>query len=92
VRVNGRWLDSLPADLQKLVRDSAKEVFAEQRKLNRANTDKTTEELKASGITVHRLSDTEKWREATDSLFQELAAKNPATKAMIEKIRALAVA
>ena len=61
-RVNARWLDSLPADLQKLVRDSAKEVFAEQRKVNRANAAKTLEELKAAGITVHQLSDTPKWR------------------------------
>ena len=52
-RVNARWLDSLPADLQKLVRASAKEVFAEQRKINRANAAKTLEELKAAGVTVH---------------------------------------
>lgn len=90
VRVNGRWLDSLPADLQKLVRDSAKEVFAEQRKQNRANAAKTLEELKASGITVYQLSDAPKWREATDALFVEFSNKSPATKAMIDRIRGLA--
>jgi C4-dicarboxylate-binding protein DctP len=89
-RVNARWLDSLPADLQKLVRDTAKQVFAEQRKVNRANTAKTLDELKASGVTVHQLSDTPKWREATESLFAEFGAKSPATKAMIDKIRGLA--
>ena len=36
IRVNGAWLARLPPDLQKLVRDSAKEVFAEQRTINRA--------------------------------------------------------
>ena len=89
-RVNARWLDSLPADLQKLVRDSAKEVFAEQRKVNRANTAKTLDELKAAGITVHQLSDTPKWRQATESLFAEFGAKSPATKQMIDKILGLA--
>jgi C4-dicarboxylate-binding protein DctP len=89
-RVNARWLDSLPADLQKLVRDSAKEVFAEQRKVNRANTAKTLEELKAAGVAVHQLSDTPKWRQATESLFAEFGAKSPATKAMIDKILGLA--
>jgi C4-dicarboxylate-binding protein DctP len=89
-RVNARWLDSLPADLQKLVRESAKEIFAEQRKVNRANSAKTLEELKASGITVYQLSDTPKWAAATESLFDEFGAKSPATKAMIEKIRGLA--
>jgi TRAP-type transport system periplasmic protein len=89
-RVNVRWLDSLPPDLQKLVRDTAKEVFAEQRKMNRANAAKTLEELKAAGVTVHQISDTPKWREATDSLFAEFGAKSPATKAMIDRIRSLA--
>jgi C4-dicarboxylate-binding protein DctP len=89
VRVNARWLDSLPPDLQQLVRTAAKEVFAEQRRINRANTAKTLEELKASGVTVLALSDTPKWREATEPLFAEFGAKSPATKAMIDRIRAL---
>jgi tripartite ATP-independent transporter DctP family solute receptor len=88
-RVNARWLDSLPPDLQQLVRATAKEVFAEQRKINRASTAKTLEELKASGVTVLALSDSPKWREATESLFGEFGAKSPATKAMIDRIRAL---
>jgi len=88
-RVNGRWLDSLPADLQALVRDSAKTVFAEQRRINRANTAKTLEELKASGITVRTLSDGPAWFRATEPLFAEFGAKSPATKAMIDKIRGL---
>jgi C4-dicarboxylate-binding protein DctP len=89
-RVNARWLDSLPADLQKLVRDSAKEVFAKQRAENRANAAKTLDELKASGIQVFQVSDTAKWREASETLYAEFGAKSPATKAMIDKIRALA--
>ena len=89
-RVNARWLDSLPDDLRTLVRGSAKDVFAEQRKQNRANAAKTLEELKATGITVYQLSDAPKWRAATEPLFTEFGAKSPATKAMIDKIRALA--
>ena len=89
-RVNARWLDSLPADLQTLVRDSAKEVFAEQRKANRANAAKTLEELKAVGRHGASAQDTPKWREATDTLYDEFGAKSPATKAMIDRIRALA--
>jgi C4-dicarboxylate-binding protein DctP len=89
-RVNARWLDSLPTDLQALVRDSAKTVFAEQRRLNRANTAATLEELRASGITVRNLRDVADWTKATEPLFAEFGAKSPATKAMIDKIRALA--
>jgi C4-dicarboxylate-binding protein DctP len=90
VRVNARWLDALPADLQKLVRVSAKEIFAEQRKQNRANAARTLEELKASGITVYQLGDAPKWRAATESLYAEFGAKSPATKAKIDRIQGLA--
>ncbi len=89
-RVNARWLDSLPADLQALVRTSAVEVFAEQRKTNRANAARTLEQLKAAGVSVHTLQDTAAWRSATAKLYDEFGAKSPATKAMIERIRALA--
>jgi C4-dicarboxylate-binding protein DctP len=88
-RVNARWLDSLPKELQDLVRSTAKDVFAEQRKLNRENTAKTLDELKASGVVVATITDTPKWREATASLFDEFGAKSPATKAMIDRIRTL---
>jgi TRAP-type transport system periplasmic protein len=88
-RVNARWLDSLPADLQALVRDSAKTVFAEQRRVNRANTAATLEELRASGITVRTLTDAPNWFRATEPLFAEFGAKSPATRAMIDRIRGL---
>ncbi len=91
VRVNAAWLDSMPADLQELVRTSAKEHFAEQRKVNRANTEKALEELKSLGVEVHRLSDEQraKWAELTEPLFADFGSKSPETKAMIDKIRAL---
>jgi TRAP-type transport system periplasmic protein len=90
VRVNARWLDSLPADLQSLVRTTAVEAFAEQRKVNRANAAATLEQLKKEGLTVHTLTDSAAWRSSTAKLFDEFGAKSPATKAMIDKIRALA--
>lgn len=88
-RVNARWLDALPADLQALIRDSAKTIFAEQRRVNRANTAATLEELRASGITVRTLTDGPNWFRATEPLFAEFGAKSPATRAMIDRIRGL---
>lgn len=90
VRVNARWLDSLPPDLQAVVRTSAQEVFAEQRRVNRANAARALEELKTTGVTVHTLQDAPAWRQSTARLYDEFGAKSPATKAMIERIRALA--
>jgi len=90
VRVNARWLDSLPSDLQSMVRTTATEAFAEQRRVNRANAARTLEQLKSAGVQVHTLQDTAAWRQATAKLFDEFGAKSPATKAMIDRIRALA--
>jgi len=92
VRVNAAWLDSLPADLQAVVRDSAVEVFAEQRAENRAKADQALEDLKAVGCTVHSIEEAEraKWIEATAPLFDEFGSKSAKTAEMIEKIRALA--
>ena len=89
VRVNAKWLDSLPKDLQTLVRETAKEVFAEQRKVNRANTAKALEQLKGHGVKVIQPTDLPKWQAATASLYDEYAKKHPKAGPMIEKIKAL---
>ena len=88
VRVNGKWLDALPPDLQKLVRDSAREVFAEQRALNRAKAGEALAQLEKGGVNVIRLSPAEqqRWMTATAPLFEEFGGKSPETKAMIAKI------
>ena len=90
-RVNAAWLDSLPPDLQELVRTSAKDVFAEQRATNRENTAAALEELKAAGVTVSELSPEEKaeWVAAAEPLFEQFGQKSEATAEMIAEIRAL---
>ncbi len=91
IRMNAAWLDSLPEDLQALCRDSAKEVFAEQRTANRAGADKALEDLKAVGCTVHPFSDEQKaaWEAKTAPLFDQVSAVSAETADMIAKIRAL---
>ena len=91
VRVNAAWLDGLPEDLRTLVRESAKEVFAEQRRINRAEAAQTLEELKKLGVTVHVLPKEQvaKMEELTAPLYEQFGAKSPATADMIKQIRAL---
>ena len=91
VRVNAAWLDGLPQDLQDLVRTSAKEAFAEQRRVNRALAAETLEELKGLGVEVAQLPADElaKMEEQTASLFAEFSSKSPETAEMIAAIRAL---
>lgn len=91
VRVNAAWLDSLPADLQDLVRSSAKTVFAEQRATNRANAAAVLEELKGLGVEVAQLPADQlaEMESLTAPLFDEFGSKSPETAEMIAAIRAL---
>lgn len=91
VRVNAAWLDSLPQDLQDLVRSSAKEAFAEQRRVNREKAAATLEELKSLGVEVHQLAPDQlaKMEELTAPLFEQFASKSPETAEMIKAIQAL---
>jgi TRAP-type C4-dicarboxylate transport system substrate-binding protein len=92
VRVNAAWLDSLPADLNAMVRRTAREVFAEQRATNRANTDAALEQLKGFGVEVRTLDESERkrWVASTESLFAEFGSKSAETANMIARIRDLA--
>ena len=74
------------------MRDSAKEVFADQRTENRAKADAALDELRNLGCTVHSISVEERlrWIEATESLYAEFGSKSAKTAEMIQKIRDLA--
>jgi len=91
VRVNAAWLDALSPELQDLVRNSAVEAFAEQRKNNRAGMAQAREDLVAAGVTVHELSEEEKalWVETASPLFEQFGSKSPETAEMIAAIRAM---
>lgn len=92
VRVNAAWLDSLPAELQAVVRDTAQEVFKEQRTENRLKADQALEDLKAVGCTVHSITEQERsnWSTLTEPLFADFGSKSAETAQMIDKIRSLA--
>ncbi len=92
VRVNAAWLDGLPEDLRTLVRTTAKEAFAEQRRVNRAKASETLEQLKGLGVQVTKLPPEElaKMEQTTSSLYAEFGKKSPETAKMIAAIRALA--
>jgi TRAP-type transport system periplasmic protein len=91
IRVNAKWLDGLAPDLQALVRSSAQEIFAEQRRVNRASTDAALKDLQKAGVQVHRLGDQEsaRWLTAARPLFDEFSTKSAETKSMVDKILAL---
>lgn len=89
VRVNAAWLESLPADLQNLVRETCREAFAEQRRINRANTAAALEDLKARGVQVYELRDRDEWLRRSQQLYDDYIRKHPQSRQMIEDILAL---
>ena len=91
VRVNAAWLDSLPPDLADIIRDTASEVFAEQRRENRANTEDALQELIDLGVEVYELSNAEmaQWLELTQPLYDAYVTQHPEAESMINRILAL---
>ena len=91
VRVNAAWLDSLPEDLRAMFRETAREAFAEQRRVNRALASDTLEQLKSEGVEVQELAEGELagMEAKTAGLFDEFGSKSPETRDMIDRIRAL---
>jgi TRAP-type transport system periplasmic protein len=91
VRINAAWLDSLPQDLQDLVRTSVRDAFAEQRRVNRALADAALEDLKGNGVEVFDMPADQmaEMESRTEELFERLGSVSPATAEMIAAIRAL---
>ncbi|MEO3388738.1 TRAP transporter substrate-binding protein [Mesorhizobium sp. CAU 1741] len=91
VRVNAAWLYSLPEDLRTMFRETAKEAFAEQRRVNRSMASDTLEQLKGLGVNVQSLPAEElaKMEEKTAKLYDDFGSKSPETAEMIKQIRAL---
>lgn len=89
IRINSAWIEGLPSDLQDLVRETAREAFAEQRRVNRANTAEALEKLKELGVQVYELQDREEWQRRSQKLYDEYIAAHPESREMIEDILAL---
>jgi TRAP-type transport system periplasmic protein len=91
IRVNAGWLDSLPADLADIVRETAAEVFADQRRENRANTEDALQQLIELDVQVYELSDAEmaQWLELTQPLYDSYVSQHPEAESMINRILAL---
>ena len=89
IRVNAKWLDGLPDDLQKIVRETAKEVFAEQRQISRAKTADALKVLEEHGVKVLQVTDPENWKTATAPLYDAYVKENPEAGPMIKKFNEL---
>jgi tripartite ATP-independent transporter DctP family solute receptor len=88
IRVNARWFDSLPPDLQKIFSETAKEVFANQRKLNRQGIGGAIEKMKSLGVKFYEV-DKGPWIKVGEKHQDEYAKQYPEAAGLINKVRAL---
>jgi C4-dicarboxylate-binding protein DctP len=91
VRLNDKWMKSLPAELQNVVSTSFEEAFAEQRKQNRSEYAAAVEKMKADGVTVHQVTDIEEWRKRAIPVQDDYVKRFPDSKVFIDAIREAAV-
>lgn len=81
---NTKWLDSLPADLRKVVEDCANEAQAYQEKLDDADQSAALEAMKAKGVTVTEIKDIDEWKAACAPMTEEYLAKGENWKAFYD--------
>jgi len=67
VLASKKWMDRLPADLQRIVRDTMRELTAMQRDLNQGDVEKAEAEMPRLGVTLNKLAPVERKRFASAS-------------------------
>lgn len=91
VRANAEWFDSLDAELQECLTNTASEVFAEVRETSRQIEAETLARLEAEGVTVHdEPSDLDEWRERAASYDEIYFERHPEAEEFIAEVKSLA--
>jgi len=86
---NEKWFNSLPSDLQQIVRESAAEAAAYQAKIDDEDQVASLQKMVAEGVQVHELKDKDKWVAACKPLLDQYRAKGAAWNDFIDKITAI---
>lgn len=79
-------LDNLPADLQQMVKDAAKEAGAYERQVSKESEEVFLKQLKDSGMTVEENPDLDSFRKAVEPVYVELQDQIGG-KELVDKIK-----
>ena len=85
--VSSKWYDALSADDQKLVADAAQEAGQYQRAYFLEHDEAYISEYEQKGYTVTRPTDIDAWKEKTSVVYDQMYAKHPTWKDLVETIR-----
>ncbi|MEA5015765.1 MAG: TRAP transporter substrate-binding protein [Candidatus Limiplasma sp.] len=86
---NENWFNSLPADLQEVVRACAEEAAAYQAEIDDEDQQIALDAMVASGVVVHELSDGDKWVEACAPIQDEYRAKGDNWSSFLDAMLAI---
>lgn len=86
---NKKWFDSLPEDLQKVIRNCAAEATDYQAKLDDQDQQASLDKMKKEGVKVIELQDKDKWIAACKPMLEEYRAKGPQWDDFINKLTAI---
>jgi C4-dicarboxylate-binding protein DctP len=86
--VNAKWWNGLPADLRKIIQDTAVEVAQRHRARSEAETQRTIAAMKAAGVDLHVQTPEERkaWIDATAPVWTQFEAQ--VGKDLIARVRA----
>jgi C4-dicarboxylate-binding protein DctP len=85
--VNAKWWNGLPADLRKIIQDTAIEVAQRHRARSEAETQRAIAGLKAGGVDVHVQTPEERkaWMDATAGVWTQFETQ--VGKPLIDRVR-----
>ncbi|MGN0997653.1 MAG: TRAP transporter substrate-binding protein [Candidatus Ventricola sp.] len=86
---NTEWLESLPEDMQALVRECAQEAVAYQEQIDDQDQGVALEKMKAQGVVVTEIQDIDEWKAACAPMLDEYRAKGEAWSSFIDKLQAI---
>jgi len=86
---NKSWYEKLPADLQKIVMDSAHEAAAYQNKIDSTAQKTALEKMIAGGLKVNEVADVQAFRNKTAPMLDAYKAKGPEWADFINKLSAV---
>ncbi len=75
VLISKKFYDGLPANVQKIVSDSAKDATTYERKVFEEKLTSALADIKKAGVQVDTLQDTDKWIAAMKPVYQEFGQK-----------------
>jgi len=88
IRLNARWFDSLPADLQQIIRDTAVEVFAKERADSRQREAGNIQKLKDLGVKFYEV-DKKPLVESVTKQHEEYVKEYPEAADIMKRVKAL---